>query len=89
MFIKPCTDVHSKACLNNGLPKHSSLHFCCVVGLGVTVITVEFDLHVDINGPYGVISTVYVSPGCTPNSVTLVLLTVIGDWSELTLCLIR
>ena len=25
------------------------------------------------------ISTVYVSPGCTPYSVTLVLLTVIGD----------
>ena len=27
----------------------------------------------------GVISTVYISPGCTPYSVTLVLLTVIGD----------
>ena len=39
---------------------------------------------------YGVISTVYVSPGCTPYSVTLVLLmTGIGDWSELTLCVIR
>ena len=37
----------------------------------------------------GVISTVYVSPGCTPYSVTLVLLVVIGDWSELTLCVIR
>ena len=36
----------------------------------------------------GIISTVYVSPGFTPNSVTLVLLTVIGDWSELTLCVI-
>ena len=33
------------------------------------------------------ISTVYVSPGCTPYSVTLVLLTVIGDCElELTLC---
>ena len=31
----------------------------------------------------------YVSPGCTPYSVTLVLLTVIGDWSELKLCVIR
>ena len=39
---------------------------------------------------YGVISTVYVCPGCTPYSVTLVLLmTGIGDWSELTLCVIR
>ena len=38
---------------------------------------------------YGVTSTVYVSPGCTPYSITLVLLTVIGDWSELTLCVIR
>ena len=33
----------------------------------------------------GVISTVYVSPGCTPYSVTLVLLVVIGDWSELSI----
>ena len=41
-----------------------------------------------LNSMYGVISTVYVSPGCTPYSVTLVLLTVIGDWSELTLCII-
>ena len=32
------------------------------------------------------ISTEYLFPGCTPYSVTLVLLTVIGDWSELTLC---
>ena len=38
---------------------------------------------------YGVISTVYASPGCTPYSVTLVLLTAIGNWSELTLCVIR
>ena len=30
----------------------------------------------------------YVSPGLTPYSVTLVLLVVIGDWSELTLCVI-
>ena len=30
----------------------------------------------------------YVSPGLTPNNVTLVLLVVIGDWSELTLCVI-
>ena len=38
----------------------------------------------------GMISAVYVFPGCTPYSVTLVLLmTVIGDWSELTLCVIR
>ena len=58
---------------------------CCVVGLGVTVTTVEFDLHVDITGPDGVISTAYDSPGFTPKSVTLFLLTVIGDWSELTL----
>ena len=36
----------------------------------------------------GPISTVYVSPGFTPYSVTFVLLTVIGDWSELTLCVI-
>ena len=35
------------------------------------------------------ISTEYVSPGLTPYSVTLVLLVVIGDWSELTLCVIR
>ena len=34
----------------------------------------------------GVISTVYVSPGCTPYSVTLFLLTINGDLSELTLC---
>ena len=34
------------------------------------------------------ISTVYVSPGLTPYSVTLVLLVVIGDWSVLTLCFI-
>ena len=73
--------------INNCLPSNSSLHMCCDVGLGtgVTVMTVKFDLHVDITGPYGVISTVYVSPGCTPKSVTLFLLTVIGDWSELTL----
>ena len=30
----------------------------------------------------------YVSPALTPYSVTLVLLVVIGDWSELTLCVI-
>ena len=65
---------------------NSVLHIlCCVVGLGVTVITIEFDLHINIAGLYGVISTLYVSPGCTPYSVTLDLLTVIGDWSELTL----
>ena len=34
----------------------------------------------------GVIFTMYVFPGCIPYSVTLVLLTIIGDWSELTLC---
>ena len=31
-------------------------------------------------------STVYVSPGCMPHSITLVLLTAIGDWSELIHC---
>ena len=73
--------------INSHLPSISLLHMCCDVGLGteVTAMTVEFGLHVDIIGPYGVISTAYVSSGCTPNSVTLVLLTVIGDWSELTL----
>ena len=64
-----------------------SLHIVhCDVGLGVTVTTVEFGLHVDVIAwPYGVISTAYTSPGCTPNIVTLFLLTVIGDWSELKL----
>ena len=42
----------------------------------------------DIGVTKGVISesTVYVSPGCTPHSITLVLLTAIGDWSELIHC---
>ena len=79
--------MHTQSC---SLPLHSmnsSLHIVhCDVGLGVTVTTVEFGLQVGvITWLYGVISTVYTSPGCTPNIVTLFLLTVIGDWSELTL----
>ena len=54
---------------------------CCVVGLGVTVMTVEFDLHVNITGPH-VIPTVYVSPGCTPNRVMLLSITILGPNSQ-------
>ena len=62
---------------------------CCILGSQVT----DADkINLFSNTPllnfveYGMISTVYVSPGCTPYSVTLVLLTIKGDWSELTLC---
>ena len=84
-IIKTSTFVYHM--IKHRLPSNSLLHICCDVGLrtGVTEMKVKFDLHVHITGPHGVISTAYVSSGCTPNSVTLVLLTVIGDWSELTL----
>ena len=78
-----------------GLLVHAVVGIVAVAAAAAAGKEVAWLKHILLGSPiwcnkYGVISTVYVSPGCTPYSVTLVLLiTGIGDWSELTLCVIR
>ena len=63
---------------------------CCIVGSHTDAEKMNFfDMlplgFITFVG-YGVISTVYIFPGCTPYNVTLFLLTINGDLSKLTLC---